>query len=463
MIVPFVMTMLVISKQPYLWNFYTLAQNIAKKQKGVIIAQEEYFTAPSEFEKQARKEVCDENFMFRFGYDKPTDKYIKSLNGYSIPADIEQRLVKKLGSYNTAQLYYLTEYWDELGDLLEKYISEIESKYGEKIEAFISLCHCHTLQTIAEKHGIRVIHTELGALREPAYIRTMYLDYNNLYGNSSAEERYEKFRREREQKDIRIFSSPEILSLMYSKPFLKYLTKLSEKPTYKMGVALGYTTWPMFRVNTDINDEELLYTVSRYYTRDEFITRKHPSDPASAQYPAYDYSKDTDSANTVEFILKCERIASLGSNVSFEAMLYGRTPYTLTYYGPYYKSKHDISDTENYRVEDSYISFYTFGYLAPYELAMDVDYIKWRLSDPSEIEIYERHLEYYLKARGIKKSDLSEKDITHLVMKKRGFNEKKDCDFSKRRAPYVKSARDYMLEIEDLRRKLQQYEQEEQS
>ena len=68
-------------------------------------------------------------------------------------------------------------------------------------------------------------------------------------------------------------------------------------------------------------------------------------------------------------------------------MLYGRTAYTMTYYGPYFNSKHNISDTALCETPDDYVSFYTFGYLTPFDFILDLEYIKWRLTEPSEEEI----------------------------------------------------------------------------
>ena len=49
----------------------------------------------------------------------------------------------------------------------------------------------------------------------------------------------------------------------------------------------------------------------------------------------------------------------------------------------------------------SFINFTTFGYFVPWELLRDTEYIRWRLTQPSEIEIYEKHMEFYLQDRGV--------------------------------------------------------------
>jgi hypothetical protein len=48
------------------------------------------------------------------------------------------------------------------------------------------------------------------------------------------------------------------------------------------------------------------------------------------------------------------------------------------------------------------INFLAFGYLVPYESIYDTEYLQWRLSQPREMDIYDRHLRYYLNLIGAK-------------------------------------------------------------
>ena len=396
--------MLTIQDRPYLWAFYQML-HMVKDFRGAIIAQEEYFTDPKILAKEGRREAYDQKFVdSRFCYDCPTQEDLDKVQKYIIPKEIEHKLIAEKGSYNNAHMFILQNRWSDLEGILEKYLNEIEETNNEKVDALITLCHYPSLEYITEKRGMKLIHIEQGGLREPSYERTAYFDFCSLYGNASNERRFNNFLKETKNHKVLTLTRKEILAIFMKPQSLHYLKEIDKKPEYEMGVALGYATWPLFLMNSYFNDEELLFQVSQNYDIDEFITRKHPADPAKAQYSQYDYNHDGRSMNTIEFILKCKRIASLGSNVSFEAMLFGRTAYTFVPYVSYYMSKHDLKDKILDVVNDEYLNFYVFGYLVPYVYMVDPEYIKWRLTEPSEIEIYNKHLNYWLDYKNIPKN-----------------------------------------------------------
>ena len=56
--------------------------------------------------------------------------------------------------------------------------------------------------------------------------------------------------------------------------------------------------------------------------------------------------------------------------------------------------------------DDVFMSFIAFGFLIPFEFLNNPEYLLWRLSKPSEKEIYLYHLYYYLNCCGLEKSVL---------------------------------------------------------
>jgi hypothetical protein len=149
---------------------------------------------------------------------------------------------------------------------------------------------------------------------------------------------------------------------------------------------------------TRLNDLELLYRLRKKYGLGSMSVRKHPSDPVGATYPWYGAAMDPPGGNILDFILDCETTASLISGAGMEAMLLGRKAVTLLPCPSYYASGHDLEDGGKCAGED-YLSFFCFGYLIPFELLLDVDYFRWRLSMPSEREIYLKHLSYYFEKK----------------------------------------------------------------
>ncbi len=424
MIVPFLMTMLTNQDRPYLWAFYKFL-DLAKKEHGAIIAQEEYFIDPGELAKEGRSEASNKFWNIRsdLNYDLPTQKDLQLIQKYSIPKDFENRLIEKMGSINDAHMLVLSQVIDELKEMIGQYLDDITHRSKEKIDAIMTLCHNPSLSAAAEERGIPVIHFEIGTFREPAYLKTGYFDFHCLYGNASTEERYHRFLSEIENTSVPIFNNREILAILLRRDCLHYLNHLNDKPKYEMGIALGYAVWPLYQRNTLCDDAELLYRASKIYSLEQLLVRRHPGDPFGATYPKFDYCRDG-SATTLDFILQCKRIASVGSNLSFEAMLFGKTSYVMTECPYTYKTKRKIEDTSLQEYDLTYLNFYTFCYLVPFRLLWDKEYVLWRLSNPPETEIYQRHLAFYLKEKQIPETVLEApfSERFSLIMKAQNYD-----------------------------------------
>ena len=77
-----------------------------------------------------------------------------------------------------------------------------------------------------------------------------------------------------------------------------------------------------------------------------------------------------------------------------KAMFLGDSPFRLL--------STDLTSEENELPPDSVdiLNFILLNYLVPFELGGSPAYSRWRLTNPSEIEIRRKHLEFYLKTRG---------------------------------------------------------------
>lgn len=73
----------------------------------------------------------------------------------------------------------------------------------------------------------------------------------------------------------------------------------------------------------------------------------------------------------------------------------------------YYGSAHTVEEKAP-EVDPMYLNFFAMNYLIPFKFMMDPEYIRWRLSDPSEKEIFEKHLAVHLAN---KKLDMSVMDL----------------------------------------------------
>lgn len=401
MFVPFVFNMSTFNEAPFLWWFYK-GLDFAKKNHSAIVTQEIYCkTSPAKFCKKGRKEAFDKAFVSEhWEYHLPLNNDLKKERIYMIPDDVLFKIIERKGSISDAFCYLLTQSDKYFSNYLEKLVVKIESECGEKVEGFITLMEIPSLTTVAQYRGIPVIHFELGCWREPNYLRTAFWDLENLYGGKSVEHRWEKFQKEHKERPIAIMTKHECLAILLQKSKLSLLEQYDRKPLKKIGAVLGYVTYELISSKTHLNDSEMLYRIKQEFELSNMLIRQHPGDPFGGVYPSYSEAMDTQKRSTPEFILDCETIISLVSGAGMEAMLWGRKAVTLLPSPSYYASGHKIEE-KGICAGDEFISFFAFCYLIPLEYLMDLNYIRWRLSEPTEREIYYKHLEFYLKEKGI--------------------------------------------------------------
>lgn len=401
MFVPFVFNMSTFNDAPFLWWFY-MGLDFIKRTHSAIIAQEVYCnTSPSEFAASGRRDAFDKAFVDEhFGYRLPKNQDLKTEHIYSIPDSFLDQFIREKGSISDAFCYLLTHIDDRFVKFLENLISKIEEDCGEKIEGFMTLMALPSLTAAAQAQGLPVIHFELGCWREPTYLHTAFWDLEDLQGGTTIAHRWERFCKEREDRPIPLFTRQECLATLLQKENLYLVNELHRMPRKKIGVSLGYTTYETFSCKTHLNDSELLYRVKRKYGLENMLIRKHPGDPYGGQYPKYMQAMDSQKRSAPEFILDCETVISLLSGMGMEAMLFGRKAITLLPSPSYFASGHEI-EGEGFCAEEDFINFFAFCYLIPLEFLTDIDYIRWRLSAPTEREIFYKHMEFYFRKKGI--------------------------------------------------------------
>jgi hypothetical protein len=267
------------------------------------------------------------------------------------------------------------------------------------------------LKRAAEKHGIEVIHYELGCFRLPCYTDTAMIKFSSLYGDDSElEERYNRFQHEVNNSSFQLLSRKQLLTLFLNSDKMHYLDKISSRPAYEMGVSTTLAVAPMFFSQNNLFDEDMILQVSQNYdVRSEVTLRLHPSDKAKATYASFITALDK-SPNAIEFILKCRRIISLGSNVTIEAAFWNRLPYSLSHSPVHFMTTHDVSVKNAPEVPQKYLNFYALCFLIPYVYLTDVDYLRWRLTNPPELDVAQKHLDYYLSDIGLDENVLRLED-----------------------------------------------------
>lgn len=365
--------------------------DMCKQKNWAIISHEEFknyefnFPERNEYKKPMQK---------LYGYKLYTREERQSVQQYYIPGDFFHELEEKKGSKLEAALYLLNNRDDKLEGFLKEFLDQILAS-GENVEGILYFAACPlSLKVVAEEYGIPMVAYETGPIREPNYrTTTSYFCRNGLYDVEEISERYQNYKKEEDE--LPTFSREEIIAMMVNQKDLKYLELIDQKPSYEIGIAGGCAiVVPYFAINK-YTDHELIDDVLEEYPPNEIVVRLHPGDMYKATYrlPFYDASK-----SPFSFLVNVKRVAAVGSNMLFEAMLWKRIacsktnvmPATIFCNGNYACAK-EKKDTE------SFVNFFMFSFLVPSELAYDEEYLRWRLGKPEEKEIYMRHLYFYLE------------------------------------------------------------------
>lgn len=396
------------------WFFYKML-TICKKEHWPIVAQQQYY---EQWDRQHEifPQFFEKNTCELFDYDVPKLDDFALIDKILIPKEIENKYIYEKGSQSDAYVASVEETWTEMENFMYEILKEYEHKKGEKIEAIISLTYLKFLENVSQKTGIPIIYYEWGPLRYSNYRNTAFFDINGKYRN--VEKLYSEFCKEKTE--VPILELKEILALFINKDYLKYVVSPEEyeQDKYEIGIVGGYNsiTW----VTSRINMVELYSLAREQYDEDKIAVRYHPGDPIHAKMNV----KNEITGNLIEFLLACKRIVCISSNIEVEAMLYGKTVYDLSDFK--YKGivNNDRRLTSQEKVNKNIINFIMFVCIIPYELLNNVEYIRYRLKNPSLKEIYMYHLKYYLKTFGIPECILNNKneDRFYQIVLYREFN-----------------------------------------
>lgn len=291
-----------------------------------------------------------------------------------------------------------TERWIPLESFLSSVFEEIARE--EKIEAIFLWHECPSLEKIAETFHIPIIYNELGPLREPVYQTTIYFDFSGIHRKSEFSERLTCFLEEFKNFSERLFwKKEEIIRLFVSPQFLFNVEKDMKNTllNYEIGVALQAQDSHSNGVYGEISNSSFLEKILKKSEKNSrILSRLHPLD--FSDYSDEFLGEKDDSKFAYQFILKCQSIATINSNVAVEALLYNKPVYFENFHLVKFFGVSDLDELGVHEDQnDIFLNFLFFNYLIPYELIYNLEYYRWRLSKPSEREIYEYHQPFYFK------------------------------------------------------------------
>jgi len=366
---------------PHLWVFYRAFTTL--ENRAFYIASADYFEDPENHRLLGRAETRADSASYQ-RYRIPSAEELDSLPKAIVPRELVTDYLEQFGAdLKTAWRNYLTVSDPKLSGWIGQRIGELNAG-GSRLEAVVTWSNCPSLESACLAAGIPVIHCELGPYRYPDYLGTTYFDLRGVNGNTEARVRYEAYQAAGEKRNFTPLAPSEIRHLLGARELP------TTGKTYRVGVPLQVEDDSnVVAFASGMDTSTLLNWVSSQYSANDIVIRSHP---ASQLKYAGDKGVVDNSPSTADFLGSCDEIVTLNSSVAAEALLYQKTARTLGEASFSYVSEADKNSPESI----TRLDFFVLHYLVPEDLLFDEQYIRWRLTGPSEEQIRELHLQRYL-------------------------------------------------------------------
>jgi len=349
-----------------------------------FIGEPAYFRHPADLRAEGRPE-WQESWRNAYGYAPPKD--LDGLRFGTLPPDLFRARLRRLKSS-----------WKLYGQMLTRRLPELEAAFSTGLEslgqvgpreAVLTFANNPSVAHVAGRHRIPIVHNEFGPLRPPAYEMTGYWDRSGVSRGTEAARRFRVFSREVAAAHVPMRSSDELLHTLRRVPMPD--VPAPQQAPYRVGVALQGED------NAHVHGTgalDLLSMARQRHHRDEILVRYHSG--AVARY-ADSLGVTDDSPGATEFIVRCETVLTVSSGTALEALLLGRravvvgdSPFALAA-----DRSLDVSPARRGARHLRALNFLVFGYLVPGALMFDPDYVRWRLTSPSELDIFRHHQRWY--------------------------------------------------------------------
>ena len=292
---------------------------------------------------------------------------------------------------------------------LEKCLNGIFEKYQkeEKIECIIVYPKVpRSLLILAEERGIPLFVLEVSPMRWPVYTGGAYLTHYDQLSTDPGEcaKMYSQFLTEVKERKIPLLTREQILALFLMPDYLKYIKYLNA-PEDNEALLVGTSSMAPSDRPIHWNETQRLAQELRSRFGDDFRFRPDPRDPLEAQFHIDEAQFSEENPNIIS-LLRSKRMVCCGSNMLFEAMLWGRIVYCDTEgHGLYFICNH----TDNWAdllTPIEFLNFFSLVYISPMSITSTDEYIRWRLTEPTLEARFYKHLNYYLQQLGLSYSEL---------------------------------------------------------
>lgn len=363
-------------KAPYLWLFLKYLH--CSNEKILFITSPDYVEVINDETQHSRWEF-DAASMASLGYSLPDEQSLARheylyLDHALYEIMLAQHHHDPIKSFTTFLTESISELENELFSLLTKEIIQ-------RVDAFVSICNCPSLEKVARALNKEVIHLEIGPLRAPMYRNTAYLDFTGVNGNTEARARYESC-----QTEIDITCSMNDLH----RYFLEAISLPSSSENQVAGIVLQVEDDSnIIAYSHNFTNISLISYVRQQHTLENILVRAHPGSLFRLRDDIFSIDA---SANSLEFIQKCHSIYTINSSVGLEALLCEKKTNILGDCSYAF-----VAEEASGPNRVNAMAFYLFAYLVPFELIFNLEYLRFRLDHPAELDIVRKHLQFYSK------------------------------------------------------------------
>lgn len=363
-------------KAPYLWLFLKYLH--CSNEKILFITSPDYVEVINDETQHSRWEF-DAASMASLGYSIPDEQSLARHEYLYLDHALYETMLAQhhhdpIKSFTTFLTEYISELENELFSLLTKEIIQ-------RVDAFVSICNCPSLEKVARALNKEVIHLEIGPLRAPMYRNTAYLDFTGVNGNTEARARYESC-----QTEIDITCSMNDLH----RYFLEAISLPSSSENQVAGIVLQVEDDSnIIAYSHDFTNISLISYVRQQHSLENILVRAHPGSLFRLRDDIFSIDA---SANSLEFIQKCHSIYTINSSVGLEALLCEKKTNILGDCSYAF-----VAEEASGPNRVNAMAFYLFAYLVPFELIFNLEYLRFRLDHPAELDIVRKHLQFYSK------------------------------------------------------------------
>ncbi|HBR1384743.1 TPA: hypothetical protein L9L54_002017 [Klebsiella quasipneumoniae subsp. similipneumoniae] len=363
-------------KAPYLWLFLKYLH--CSNEKILFITSPDYVEVINDETQHSRWEF-DAASMASLGYSLPDEQSLARheylyLDHALYEIMLAQHHHDPIKSFTTFLTESISELENELFSLLTKEIIQ-------RVDAFVSICNCPSLEKVARALNKEVIHLEIGPLRAPMYRNTAYLDFTGVNGNTEARARYESC-----QTEIDITCSMNDLH----RYFLEAISLHSSSENQVAGIVLQVEDDSnIIAYSHNFTNISLISYVRQQHALENILVRAHPGSLFRLRDDIFSIDA---SANSLEFIQKCHSIYTINSSVGLEALLCEKKTNILGDCSYAF-----VAEEASGPNRVNAMAFYLFAYLVPFELIFNLEYLRFRLDHPAELDIVRKHLQFYSK------------------------------------------------------------------